>query len=141
MSTLQNKDLRVSDVMLTSGKFPVVSPGMLLKPALEEMGKARLGIICISAEDGRLAGILTDGDVRRQLLRVQKPFSAFFSDDVIDHAMTTPTTVLDSDSLLSAVNTMEDKQIWDLPVLDAEGRLVGLLHLHPVVQALLAAQP
>lgn len=137
MSTLQNDAIRVADVMLPLGKFPVAPPTMLLKPALEEMGKARLGIICISGPDGKLDGILTDGDIRRQLLRMQKPFSAFFADDVIDHAVVSPTTVLDSATLRSALDIMESKQIWDLPVLNAEGKLVGLLHLHPVVQKLL----
>ena len=137
MSTRQNDALRVADVMLGKGRFPVVPPSMLLKPALEEMGKASLGIVCIVDADGRLAGILTDGDIRRQLLRMQKPFSAFFADDVIDHAVRQPTTVTETGSLRSALDVMERKQIWDLPVLDAAGRLVGLLHLHPVVQALL----
>ena len=56
MSTPSSESLLVSDVMLAKGKFPVVSPKMLLKPALEEMGKARLGIICISGDDDMLAG-------------------------------------------------------------------------------------
>lgn len=137
MSTLQNESLLVADVMLGLGKFPVVAASTFLKPALEEMGKARLGIVCISGPDGKLAGILTDGDVRRQLLRMQKPFSAFFADDVIDHAVVSPTTVLDTASLRNALDIMEAKQVWDLPVLDESGRLVGLLHLHPVVQKLL----
>ncbi len=101
------------------------------------MGKARLGIICIVDEDGKLAGILTDGDIRRKLLNVQKPFSAFFVDDVIDHAIRSPLVVSDQDDIKTAVQKMEEKQVWDLPVLDANNVLVGLLHLHPVVQALL----
>ncbi|MET3900827.1 CBS domain-containing protein [Devosia sp. UYZn731] len=137
MSTLQNETLLVADVMLGMGKFPVVAPCTFLKPALEEMGKARLGIICISGPEGGLDGILTDGDLRRQLLRMQKPFSAFFADDVIDHAVLSPTTVLDTASLRSALDIMEAKQVWDLPVLNEAGRLVGLLHLHRVVQKLL----
>lgn len=137
MSTLQNNDLRVADVMLGVERFPVVPPTMFLKQALEEMSKWRLGIVCIRQEDGSLAGIFTDGDVRRQLLSVQKPFSAFFSDDVIDHATTTPTVTLDTAPLIEAVGIMEDKQIWDLPVINASGKLVGLLHLHPVVKLLI----
>lgn len=138
MSTLQNKALHVSDVMLAKDKFPIVAPSMLLKQALEEMGRSRIGMVCICDKDEKLRGILTDGDIRRQLLEVQKPFSAFFNDDVIDHAVTSPTTVLDTTPLLEAVNLMEDKEVWDLPVVDAAGVLVGLLHLHPVVKLLLA---
>jgi len=137
MSILQNEALRVSDVALPMGRFPTLPPTTILKTALEEMGKSRLGIVCVVKDDMTLAGILTDGDIRRQLLTVQKPFSAFFGDDVIDHAVRTPTTVQADAPLLEAVEMMEAKQVWDLPVLDRAGKLVGLLHLHPVVQTLL----
>ena len=136
MST-HNEDISVADVMLPLGRFPVVQPTLYLKEALEEMGRSRLGIICIIHENGELAGILTDGDIRRKLLKVQKPFSAFFIDDVIDHAIHTPLTVKNNESLKTAVGMMEEKQVWDLPVLDLKERLVGLLHLHPAVKVLL----
>ena len=137
---MSNKALLVRDAMLPLGRFPVVPPSMFLKPALEEMGRARLGIVCISDTDGVLAGILTDGDIRRQLLKIQKPFSSFFSDDVIDHAVRSPVTVFEDASLWEAVDLMEAKQVWDLPVIDHNGKLTGLLHLHPVVQALLGSR-
>lgn len=137
MSIRPSETRHVADLMLPLGRFPVVGPDMLLKPALEEMGRSRLGIICIADGDGMLQGIFTDGDVRRKLLKIQKPFSALFSDDVIDHATRSPTTVRDTASLLDAVNVMEEKEVWDLPVIDVDGKLVGLLHLHPVVRALL----
>lgn len=137
MSTLPNKNMTVADVALPLGRFPALRETAFLKTALEEMSKSRLGIVCVTDVDGRLVGILTDGDVRRKLLTVQKPFSAFFGDDIIDHAKRGPSTVMPQDSLITAVTLMEEKQIWDLPVVDAEGILVGLLHLHPVVQALL----
>lgn len=137
MSTHKSETLRVADVMLPMGRFPVVRPSLFLKEALEDMGRWRLGIVCILAEDGTLAGILTDGDIRRKLLKIQKPFSAFFADDVIDHAVRSPTTVSSNAPLMDAVNLMEDRQVWDLPVVDADGKLTGLLHLHPVVKALI----
>jgi CBS domain-containing protein len=71
---------------------------------------------------------------------VQKPFSAFFVDDALDHAILSPMTTKPGDTLVHAVDVMEQKQIWDLPVVDDKGLLVGLLHLHPAVQALLGAQ-
>lgn len=137
---MSNKALLVRDAMLPLGRFPVVPPSMFLKPALEEMGRARLGIVCISDADGALAGILTDGDIRRQLLKIQKPFSSFFSDDVIDHAVRSPVTVFEDAPLWEAVDLMEAKQVWDLPVVDHNSKLAGLLHLHPVVQILLGSR-
>jgi CBS domain-containing protein len=129
--------LTVGDLMLPPGRFPVVKPTTLLKQAMEEMGRSRLGIVCIVGDESKLAGILTDGDIRRKLLSVQRPFSALFSDDVIVHGVTSPVVARASASIRSAVERMEEKEVWDLPVVDDQDRLVGLLHLHPVVRALM----
>ena len=137
MSTQKNKSMLVSDVMMSLDQVPAIKENVILKEALEEMGRTRLGIACIVNGDNKLLGILTDGDIRRKLLKVQKPFSAFFVDDALDHAIRAPMTIKPADTLLNAVNVMEQKQIWDLPVVDDKGTLVGLLHLHPAVQALL----
>jgi arabinose-5-phosphate isomerase len=84
-----------------------------------------------------LLGILTDGDIRRKLLKVQKPFSAFLIDDALDHAIRHPIVIHPDKTLVYAVELMDQKQVWDLPVVNNEGVLLGLLHLHPAVQALL----
>jgi CBS domain-containing protein len=140
MYTQKNKTMLVSDVMMDFDRVPVIKEAVILKEALEEMGITRLGIVCIVNSDNKLLGILTDGDIRRKLLKIQKPFSAFFVDDALDHAILAPTTIKPSDTLVHAVDVMEQKQIWDLPVLDDKGLLIGLLHLHPAVQALLTTQ-
>jgi arabinose-5-phosphate isomerase len=118
-------------------RIPVVSERTLLKPALEAMTRFRLGIVHIVDGEGRLIGIFTDGDIRRMLLKDQKPFAALFVDDAIKHANRRPTTARPDQKLVDAVRTMEEKGIWDLPVVDAGGRLSGLLHLHPAVKRLL----
>jgi len=136
MST-RNEDILVKDVMLALGNFPVIRQDVIFKEALEAMGKSRLGIVCIVDNDGSLLGIVTDGDVRRKLLKVQKPFSAFYVDDALVHAIKGPVTVNLDDTLVHAVKLMEDRQIWDLPVLDGQGKLTGLLHLHNAIRQLL----
>lgn len=140
MSTQKNKAMLVSDVMMGLDRVPAINETVILKEALEEMGRSRLGIACIVNGENRLLGILTDGDIRRKLLKVQKPFSAFFVDDALDHAIRSPMTIKPGDTLVHAVDVMEQKQIWDLPVVDDKGTLVGLLHLHPALQALLDTQ-
>ena len=137
MSTAKSKALHVEEIMLRPGAFAVLSDKALLKEALEEMGNYRLGIACIVNAESKLIGVLTDGDIRRKLLEIQKPFSAFFVDDALKHAFTTPTTIQPSATLLTGVELMGRKQIWDLPVVDASGRLLGLLHLHPAIRAVL----
>ena len=140
MST-QNKDhsdLTVADVMLPLEKTPITSGRTFLKEALELMDKHRLGIVCISDSDSTLQGIITDGDIRRMLSNVQKPLAALMSDDVIIHAIKSPTTVTALTSLQDAIDIMGKKQIWDLPVVD-QGKLQGLLHLHPAINAIIGA--
>ena len=137
MFTQKTKSLLVSEVMLSMDRIPVIQQDVILKAALEEMGRTRLGIACIIDTQQKLLGILTDGDIRRKLLKVQKPFSAFFIDDALDHAIHAPMTIKPDDTLVYAVDVMGQKQIWDLPVVNSQGVLVGLLHLHPALQALL----
>jgi DeoR family transcriptional regulator, catabolite repression regulator len=140
MSIQMNESMLVSDVMLSLNRFPVIRENVILKEALEEMGRNRLGIICIIDEGKKLLGVLTDGDLRRKLLKVQKPFSAFFIDDALDHSIKSPITVKPDQTLWIAINKMEEEHVWDLPVVDTSGVLVGLLHLHPAVKALLGKE-
>jgi CBS domain-containing protein len=134
MSILINT--KVKDVMIFYDYVPKVTRETILKEALEEMGRTRLGIVCVIDQSKKLLGIITDGDIRRKLLNVQKPFSAFFVDDVLDHSIKSPYIIKPEDALMRALDVMEERQIWDLPVVD-NGTLIGLLHLHRVVKILM----
>ena len=136
MST-KNNNLTIATVMIPIGAFPVVTEQTILKEALEEMDNFHLGVACVVSNESNLLGILTDGDIRRKLLSVQKPLSAFFIDDAMEHAIVNPIVISPSHSLYEAVVLMDNKRVWDLPVVD-NNKLVGLLHLHPVVDALLS---
>ena len=129
--------MKVEDVMIEMGSFPAVTQKTILKEALTEMGEANLGLVCIINDKQELLGLITDGDLRRKLLKVQKPFSAFFVDDALVHAKENPITCQPGDNLKAVVKLMGEKQIWDLPVVDQGNKLVGLLHLHPAVKKLI----
>ena len=129
--------MKVKDVMIPVGKFPIIKKTTILKEALTEMGEANLGLVCIVNKNKELIGLITDGDLRRKLLKVQKPFSSFFVDDALIHAKKNPITCSPDDELKKIVNLMGEKQIWDLPVVDKNKKLVGLLHLHPAVKKLI----
>ena len=128
--------MKVKDVMIGMGFFLMVDKKVILKEALTEMGNANLGLVCIINDKSELLGLITDGDLRRKLLKVQKPFSAFFIDDAIVHANNRPIICNPQDNLKEIVRLMGEKQIWDLPVVN-NNKLVGLLHLHPAVQKLI----
>ena len=126
----------IKDVMMTLDSFPVILENVIFKEALEEMNDKKLGIACIVNQENILKGIITDGDIRRKLLKIQKPLSALFMDDCLDHSILSPKTINLNDTLDFAVNLMGEKKVWDLPVLE-NGVLKGLLHLHPLVKFLL----
>lgn len=127
----------VSDVMLPLVKFPVLKHDEIVKICLDDMSRYRLGIACIVDNSGVLLGVFTDGDLRRTLLNHQKPLASLFVDDVLEHGTHNPLKIMHSDSLAAAIELMELHQVWDLPVVDCSSTLVGLLHLHPAVKALL----
>ena len=137
MSIQRNNQMLVCDVMMPLNRIAVIGETVIMKEALEEMGRSGLGIAWIVDDKNKLLGILTDGDSRRKLLKVQKPFSALLVDDALDHTISSPMTILPNDKLVYAIGLMGQKKIWDLPVVDDQGALVGLLHLHPAIQVLL----
>jgi CBS domain-containing protein len=137
MSIAKIKNLNIADVMLTGEAIPIIGEKSLLIEALEAMNRAHLGIVCVVDGEGILMAVLTDGDIRRMLLKIQKPFSAFFGDDVINHSVRDPISVNLKMSLEDAVILMENKKIWDLPVVDEEKKLVGLFHLHNAIKIIL----
>jgi arabinose-5-phosphate isomerase len=130
--------MRVESVMLPPDQIPIVSDTEIMKAVLQSMTIHHLGIACIVDSYGILKAVLTDGDVRRMLLNVHKPAAALLSDDALRYATTQVITVKPESTLDKAVTIMGEKRIWDLPVTTADGRLLGVLHLHPAVTALLA---
>jgi|TARA_Y100000385_G_scaffold139777_1_gene145207 DeoR family transcriptional regulator, catabolite repression regulator len=126
-------NMKVKELMISKDKFPQVKPDDFLKLALDMMTDYNLGIVCV-VDQNTLKGVITDGDIRRKLLNVQKPFSAFFTDYAIDHSISKPITCSENDTLKFAIELMEKKQIWDLPVIDDNGNLSGLLHLHAAIK-------
>ena len=129
--------MNVKNIMLPKNDFPILNQNAIFKNALDSMGNSRLGIVCLIDEKSKLVGLITDGDVRRKLLSNQKPLSAIMVDYAIKHSIVNPFSCNENDSLESAVRLMGDKEVWDLPVLNETGELVGLLHLHNAVKVLL----
>ncbi len=122
--------------MLKLGDFPVVPYNMILKEALEEMNKFNLGVACLVNKKNILKGIITDGDIRRKLLKDQKPFSAFFVDDSIKHAVKKPKSSSPNKNIKETLKMMNKNEIWDLPIVQNK-KLVGLVHLHPAMRKLI----
>ncbi|MDT0500205.1 MULTISPECIES: KpsF/GutQ family sugar-phosphate isomerase [unclassified Halomonas] len=121
--------LRVSDLMHSGSRLPRVPLGSPLRDALLEITRQGLGFTCVVAPDGRLAGVYTDGDLRRTL-DLHSDLSGLSVDDVMTcpGKRTTPETLA-----AEAVSLMEDHRISALAVVDDEGRPVGALHMHDLL--------
>ena len=137
LMSIQIENLTVQEVMLSCDKFPVVNQKELLRETIIEMCNFGLGIACIVNTDYKLKGVFTDGDIRRLILKVQKPIAALYVDDVIDYSTREYISIMPETSLKNAVLIMEKLNIWDLPVVNEQKYLEGLLHLHPALKKLL----
>ena len=131
------EEILVKDVMLNCDSFPVVDDNELLKETIIEMCNYKLGVACIVNPKNQLKGVFTDGDIRRLILKVQKPIAALFVDDVKIYCTKIYASITPDTSLKSAILLMEELNIWDLPVVDNEKNLKGLLHLHPALKKIL----
>ncbi|PRY73520.1 KpsF/GutQ family sugar-phosphate isomerase [Halomonas ventosae] len=121
--------LRVADLMHEGSRLPRVDLGSPLRDALLEITRQGLGFTCVVDADGRLAGVYTDGDLRRTLDQ-HSDLSGLTVDDV----MTRPGKRVAPDTLAAeAVRIMEDNRISALAVVDADGRPVGALHMHDLL--------
>jgi arabinose-5-phosphate isomerase len=115
---------------LPLSKVPVIQADASLKKALDKMNEHRLGIALIVDGGGNLAGVLTDGDLRRLLLGHQSPLPELLVTPAINFGTRTPSVIVASASLTEAAKVMAEKEIWDLPVVDGSGKLIGLVHRH-----------
>ena len=131
-----NHDATVADALLPTEGAVVLKPTDLLRTAIEQVSKKRQGLACI-VDEGKLVGVFSDGDLRRVLLMDHKPMAALFAEDIRDFMTTDPKTIRLEDQLEDAVALMESVDIYDLPVVDDESRVVGLLHMHTAIKYLL----
>lgn len=123
---LGRKLLRVEAVMRHGAAMPVVTPDQPMAEVLLEMSRKRLGCTTVLDPAGRLLGIITDGDLRRLLQRDPAPLQRQASEVMTERPVTTAPTLLAS----AALRLMEERKVTSLPVVDADGRALGVVQLH-----------
>ena len=118
----------VRDVMQVGARVPLVKAGASMADAIVEMSGKGQGCVGVVAEDGRLAGIITDGDLRRHMradllsVRVEAVMTA------------APITVSRDELAVEALEILESRKIMVLMVLDAQGRPEGVLHFQDLLR-------
>ena len=123
--------LKVENVMHAGEALPRVARGILLRDALPEMTRKGLGMTVIVESDGRLAGIFTDGDLRRTLDRGIDVRNASIDSVMTAHGKTAKPEMLAAEAL----KIMEDHKINSLVVVDSDDRPVGALNMHDLLRA------
>jgi arabinose-5-phosphate isomerase len=118
---------RVESLMHTGEALPCVNPQTKMPDVIYEMSRKKLGVTAVIENDQKLVGIISDGDLRRLLEKRGK--------DVLDlnagEAMTkNPKTITSGEFAATALALMEEKKITSLMVVDGDGMLEGIVHLH-----------
>ena len=122
---------RVVDLMHTGDAVPVVARDAALKDVVVEMTRKRFGMTTVVDGAGRLAGIITDGDLRRLHLR-ERALDGLCASDV---ASAEPKLIAADDLAAKALEVMEAWAITSLVIVDAERRPAGIVHLHDILRA------
>ncbi len=123
--------LKVSDIMRTGKNNPIVSERMKIKEVLFKITKARAGSATVVDKRGRLAGIFTDGDLRRHLEEGER-----ILEGSVGRVMTKdPISVGQNKLAAEALEILRSKKIDEMPVVDSKRRPVGLLDVQDLLKA------
>jgi arabinose-5-phosphate isomerase len=117
---------KVSDLMHSGLDVPAVKMTTAMTDVIHEMSSKRLGITTVQ-EDGRLRGVISDGDLRRLL---EREGGAALSRMAGDAMNANPQTIGADELAAKALAILEERKITSLVVVDSDGRVEGLVHLH-----------
>ncbi len=122
---------KVADLMHTGPSVPVVSEQATMKEAIEEMTGKGLGMTTVVDGQGRLAGVVTDGDLRRQ----QLAHGAVLLERRVGECMTRGPKIIGGDELAAKALAMMEGRVTSLVIVDAAGHPAGVIHLHDILRA------
>jgi arabinose-5-phosphate isomerase len=117
---------KVSDLMHTGEDVPTVAPTTPMTDVIFEMSSKKLGITTVQ-ENGRLRGVISDGDLRRLL---EREGGAALSKTAGEAMRASPRTIAFGELAATALAILEERKITSLVVVDQVGKVAGILHLH-----------
>lgn len=127
--------LKVSDIYSRGANMPTVTEGTLVSDALFIITSKGFGCTIVTDADGRLTGILTDGDLRRGMAKFHDSIFSMRAEEVCTK---TPKTISDDALAAKALNIMETHSITVLITVDTDNKPTGILHMHDLLKAGLA---
>ena len=128
--------LKISEIMYKGTDVPIASMDTSLKDTILEMTSKRLGMTCVIDKEGKLAGIVTDGDLRR-LLEKKLEIKDLTASDLMSK---NPKTIREFYLASFALQRMENYKITALIVVDEKDKPIGVIHLHDLVKLGLQAR-
>ncbi|MCH7820288.1 MAG: KpsF/GutQ family sugar-phosphate isomerase [Candidatus Marinimicrobia bacterium] len=122
---------RIKDLMYTGEQLPIMKEDSLFKDVILEMNRKRFGAVCIVDDNGKLKGIITEGDLRREIEKgeaiLQSKASLIMS--------TNPKVVSDQTLAVEALAILEEHNILQIITVDEEQKPIGMIHLHDLLDA------
>ncbi len=121
----------VEDLMLKEN-LPIADENMLFTDLIKLISEHKLGMAIITDDAGRLSGILTDGDIRRVVVKYSSDITHLKAKEVMT---INPKTVAQQDFAASALHLMEKYSITALAVVDDDNKPIGVVHIHDLLKA------
>lgn len=121
---------RVAELMHTS-LIPFSHAGDSLAKVINDISAGKLGATAILTENHRVAGLITDGDLRRLLLRQDIDLKKISAEDIMTSS---PKTIQQDAMAIEAFNLMRKYSITQLPVVNADHKYVGIIHIHDLLR-------
>lgn len=122
---------RVSDLMITGDRLPIAKENEKFTDVIEKITEYKLGMAMIVNDNGILTGVMTDGDIRRTLLKYTNTSSILIKDVMTKE----PKRISAKDYGASALNLMEKYSITALAVVDETNKPIGVIHIHDLLKA------
>ncbi|MCH8272431.1 MAG: KpsF/GutQ family sugar-phosphate isomerase [Candidatus Marinimicrobia bacterium] len=122
---------RMEDLMYTGEQVPIMNEDSLFKDVILEMNRKRFGAVCIVDDSGKLKGIITEGDLRREIEKGEAILQSKAS-----LIMSTEPKVVSSRTLATEVlSILEEHNILQIITVDEEQKPIGMVHLHDLLEA------
>ena len=122
---------RMEDLMYNGDHLPIMQEDSLFKDVILEMNRKRFGAVCIVDDKGKLKGIITEGDLRREIEKGE----AILQSKASESMSTKPKVVSAQTLAVDALALLEEFNILQLITVDEDGKPIGMIHLHDLLDA------
>jgi arabinose-5-phosphate isomerase len=123
--------IKIQQIMHSGDEVPVVNSDTPFTEVVLEITGKRFGVTCVVDSDHKLLGIVTDGDLRRAIEKKHKLEKL----KAVDVMTKKPKTMKGGELAVEALNRMEKFKITSMVITDGDNKVVGLLHMHDILQA------